>query len=81
MTKHNSIYDHWLTFMGAGLLLFGGLMSGCDNSSGPAPTPTGASSPEHRYVRERFRQEGYSDREAQQAADAIIKFNNAQKNR
>lgn len=36
---------------------------------------------EHRYVKERFKLEGYSNKESKQAADAIIKFNNAQKNR
>lgn len=36
---------------------------------------------EHRYVKERVKLEGYSDKEAAQAADAIIKFHNAQKNR
>ena len=36
---------------------------------------------EHRYVTERFKQEGYSTAESQQAADAIIKFQNAQKAR
>lgn len=47
------------------------------------PTPAGVdrSSFEHRYAKERVKLEGYSDKEAQQAADAITKFHNAQKNR
>lgn len=36
---------------------------------------------EHRYVIEQFKQEGYNQKESEQAANAIIKFNNAQKNR
>lgn len=36
---------------------------------------------EHRYATERLKQEGYSTSESQQAADAIIKFHEAQKNR
>jgi hypothetical protein len=36
---------------------------------------------EHRYVQERFKQEGYSQSEARQAADAIIKFHQAQEAR
>lgn len=36
---------------------------------------------EHRYATERLKQEGYNSTEAQQAADAIIKFHNAQKAR
>jgi hypothetical protein len=49
-------------------------------------TPTSTFSPdagsfEHRYVKERVKLEGYSDKEASQAADAIMKFHNAQKNR
>lgn len=43
--------------------------------------PPDRNSIEHRYVRERFRQEGYNSSEAQQAADAIIRFHEAQKNR
>ncbi|NBT75146.1 hypothetical protein EBZ80_18320 [bacterium] len=40
-----------------------------------------SSSVEHRYVKERFKLEGYSDAESKQAADAIIKFHNAQQAR
>ena len=39
------------------------------------------SSFEHRYVQERFKQEGYSGADASKAADAIIKFHNAQQAR
>jgi len=52
-----------------------------------APAPQHAtfepdhSSFEHRYVKERVKLEGYSDAESKQAADAIIKFHNAQQER
>ena len=36
---------------------------------------------EHRYATERFRQEGYSAGESQQAADAVVKFLQAQEAR
>jgi hypothetical protein len=46
-----------------------------------APSTPNQSSFEHRYVTERFKLEGYSDSESKQAADAIIKFHNAQQER
>lgn len=52
--------------------------SGSSTSSAPA---VDRGSFEHRYATERFRQEGFSSADAQQAADAVIKFHNAQKNR
>lgn len=36
---------------------------------------------EHRYVTERFKREGLKKSEAQQAADAVMRFHEAQKNR
>jgi len=47
-------------------------------SSSPAPY---AGSPEHRYVENRFRLEGYNAEESRQAADAVMKFHQAQQNR
>lgn len=49
-------------------------------SSSTSYTPN-RSSVEHRYATERFKQEGFSTSDAQKAADAVIKFHNAQKNR
>jgi hypothetical protein len=40
-----------------------------------------STSAEHRYVKEWFKREGYSDAESKQAADAVLKFHNAQKAR
>lgn len=64
-------------------MLFGGGSSTPTTSSNYTPSPAGVdrSSFEHRYAKERVKLEGYSDREATQAADAIIKFHNAQQNR
>jgi hypothetical protein len=38
-------------------------------------------SPEYRYAQERMRLEGYSDADSKTAAEAVVKFHNAQKNR
>jgi hypothetical protein len=81
MTKQNSSYEHWLIIflVAAGLTMLAGMFGGNDapSSSPPVTQPASPSAP-HRYVRERFRQEGYSDQDARAAADAIIKFHNAQ---
>jgi hypothetical protein len=55
---------------------------GSNNATQQATTsePTRASN-EHRYATERFKLEGYNTTEAKQAADAILKFHNAQKAR
>ena len=60
------------------LQAIGGNSGGSTTTSSYSPS---SGTPEHRYVRERFRQEGYSDAESRQAADAIMKFHEAQKNR
>jgi hypothetical protein len=55
-------------------------MIGGNNTSNTVPA-TNRNTFEHRYATERFRQEGLNKSEAQQAADAVIKFHNAQKNK
>jgi hypothetical protein len=59
------------------------LTGGGSSSSSVSSSSGGADrgSFEHRYATERFKQEGYSAAESQQAADAVIKFHNAQQNR
>ena len=42
------------------------------------PDPTSFN---HRYITERFRQEGYSQDDSVQAADAVVRFHEAQKRR
>lgn len=54
--------------------------SGGGGSASTSYTPS-RSSVEHRYATERFKQEGFSTSDAQKAADAVIKFHNAQKNK
>lgn len=51
------------------------------STSAPSAPSVDRGSFEHRYATERLRQEGYSSSEAQQAADAIVKFHEAQKAR
>lgn len=64
------------------LVGFAALLNAIGGNSGGSSTPSpDRGSFEHRYATERLRQEGYNKSEAQQAADAIIKFHNAQKNR
>jgi hypothetical protein len=59
-------------------MLFG---NGTNSTSSTSTSAPDKSSFEYRYAKERVKQEGYSDREAAQAAEAIIKFHNAQKAR
>ena len=56
---------------------------GCDApaGSGQAGSSQTSSSPEHAYAERRFKQEGYSDADSKKAAEAVVKFHNAQKNR
>jgi hypothetical protein len=83
MTKNPSAdFGAWwmIILVAVALAALGNLFT--NNNSAPATRPSaGGNTAEHRYVHERFRQEGYSNSEAQQAADAIIKFHNAQQNR
>ncbi len=83
MTQKETPYEQWVTVLIGIVVLaaLGTLFSGNSNTNSPTVSAPSSPTTEHRYVRERFRQEGYSDREAQQAADAIIKFHNAQQNR
>jgi len=57
------------------------LGSGSSSAVSSAPASVDRGSFEHRYATERFKQEGYSAEESRQAADAVIKFHNAQQNR
>jgi hypothetical protein len=53
---------------------------GCGSDTS-APISVDRGSFEHRYANERFKQEGFSSKDAQTAADAVYKFNQAQKAR
>jgi hypothetical protein len=61
-------------------IMFAGMFSGSTGSTTQSFTPD-PTSREYRYVKERVKLEGYSDRDAAQAADAIMKFHNAQQAR
>lgn len=74
--------------MGAGMLLFIGvivvtILSAMfnGNSNTQSTYTTAPSTPERRYVEGRFRAEGFSDKDSKTAADAVLKFHEAQKNR
>jgi hypothetical protein len=64
------------------VLLVAANMGGCSNSDSGvySPAPDRGSS-DYRYVEKRMQLEGMSAKESRQAADAVIKFHNAQKNR
>jgi uncharacterized membrane protein len=65
--------------IGAIVQMFTGAGTGSSRTTQSySPDP---SSFEHRYVKERVKLEGYSDKEAAQAADAIMRFHEAQKAR
>jgi hypothetical protein len=64
-----------------GIIVFIQALTGGGSSSSSVPSSVDRGSFEHRYATERFKQEGYSATESQQAADAVIKFHNAQQNR
>lgn len=52
------------------------------NNNTPAPAPTvNSNSFEYRYAKERFKQEGFSNAESATAAEAVVKFHEAQKAR
>lgn len=61
------------------LVMFG--LLGCADSQPYTGTTHNKTSREHRYVEQRMRREGMSNKEARQAADAVIKFHEAQKAR
>lgn len=54
------------------------LIIGCDNS---ANNYTDTNSFDYKYSKTRFKMEGYSDKDSDTAARAIMKFNEAQNNR
>jgi hypothetical protein len=56
------------------------VISAMFGSNSSSTTSSHSNSKEYNYVKQRIKMEGYNDKEAAQAADAIIKFHNAQKN-
>jgi hypothetical protein len=58
--------------------IFGTMISSCTSATSSGPVPVNQNSFEHRYATERFKAEGYNNKDAQQAADAVTKFLRAQ---
>lgn len=84
MSQNNS-NSNGMIWLVCGVIFVLSLLSSMFAKNGPDSAPTGytpdRNSFEHRYATERFRQEGYSRSEAQQAADAVYKFHQAQQAR
>ena len=57
-----------------------GFFFGCNNSGSYNPS-VDTDSFDYRYSKTRFKMEGFSDQDSDIAAKAIMKFNEAQKNR
>jgi cellulase/cellobiase CelA1 len=80
----NSGMWFWIILV-VGIAMLGQIISGgssSSNSSSSSYTPsTPTATAERTYAETRFRQEGYSNAESRQAADAVMKFHEAQKNR
>lgn len=68
-------------------VIFGlALLSAIINSGGSSSSTTSSNSvntgsSEYNYARNRFRAEGFSDADSRKAAEAVIKFNQAQQRR
>jgi hypothetical protein len=64
-----------------GIALIGGVISSCSDNVSTNSSSVDTNSFDYRYAKERVKLEGYSDKESAQAAEAIIKFHNAQRSR
>ena len=62
------------------VVLFASCLVGCDNSGSYSPS-VDTNSFDYKYSKARFKIEGYSDKDSETAARAIMKFNEAQRNR
>lgn len=69
-------------FVVVGALVAQLFSGGSSSSTTTTSTPSvNTGSVEYRYAKERFKQEGYSDADSATAADAVIRFHEAQKAR
>jgi len=80
MNNNNISPFGWLLITAVAATLLGQLFGGSGNSTSSSSSyaPSSSSSAERRYVEQRFKQEGYSSKDAATAADAILKFQRAQ---
>lgn len=67
-----------LVFIVVGFAMLLQLIGGGASTTPSTPVYSGSNTPEHRYVRERFKQEGFSGSDAEAAARAVMKFHDAQ---
>lgn len=86
MSNNNNGDFSWLGFLVVAVFVLSVISAMFGNNNSGSSSSTYTSSPdrgtfEHRYATERFKQEGYSTSESQQAADAVVKFLNAQEAR
>lgn len=83
-TKNQTQYPAWLWIITTAVA-FTTIANSCNQSTTTSSTSFTPSSKQedfgYRYAKERVKLEGYSDREASQAADAIMKFQRAQEQR
>jgi uncharacterized membrane protein YdfJ with MMPL/SSD domain len=82
--NNSSIWPIVLIVLGAAVVVQ--MIAGNNTTSSSSTTsstnyPVDKSSLEYNYARGRFKQEGYSNADADTAARAVIKFNSAQKAR
>lgn len=82
--NNSSIWPVVLIILGAAVvaqMLAGNNTTSSSSTNSSTSYPVDKSSLEYNYARGRFKQEGYSDSDADTAARAVIKFNDAQKAR
>ena len=79
MSNSSRASSMWfLAFIVGGVAMILQLLRGGASSTPSAPVYSGPNTAEHRYARERFRQEGFSESDATTAARAVMKFHDAQ---
>ena len=77
--NNNDYSSVWLVIMLAFCLgMLGQLFQNKNTAATATSDPTPAAQSDYQRVEQRFRREGYSDSDAQTAAQAVIKFHNAQ---
>lgn len=79
MSNSSGASPMWLlVFIVVGFAMLLQLIGGGASNTSSAPVYSGSNTPEHRYVRERFRQEGFSSKDSEEAARAVMRFHEAQ---
>jgi hypothetical protein len=86
MSKNDAGSFSWLGFLIVAIFVISVISAMVNGTSGSSSSSVSTpavnrGSFEHRYATERFKQEGYSTSESQQAADAVVKFLQAQEAR